>query len=403
VARIALLHYTLPPVIGGVESIVESQFRVLTEVGHDVRLIAGRGGPPGADVALIPEIDPEAESVRLGFRRLGGSVPPPGHLQVRRLVDRLTDVLAGYEQCWVHNAFTVFLNPFLTAALRSMAADMPGISWVAWCEDASALTDHWDALSTGEMRLLSRAVPGLRYVTISNARRTQLAPVLGIAEGDIDVISPALDVPRWLALSSKMQAWVRDVGLARREPVVLVPSKLLPHKILQMAVRLAHALLQVVPNPVVLITAAASPHDFDASTLVLQGLRRMASDLNVDQHVHFVAAELGGEPGEMVVRDLMLLSDLVFLPSAEEGFSMPVLEAAALRVPILCTDIPAFRETGGQNAHFLPLGAEPCDVAQIVLQVAKEPTNQDRRTAVRSWERFREQVAALADTPGARV
>ena len=43
----------------------------------------------------------------------------------------------------------------------------------------------------------------------------------------------------------------------------------------------------------------------------------------------------------------------VLLPSFAEGFGFPVIEALALGVPVLCSDIPALRETGGSVPEFL--------------------------------------------------
>ena len=41
--QIALLHYSVPPVIGGVESVLAQQARLMADAGHNVRGIAGRG------------------------------------------------------------------------------------------------------------------------------------------------------------------------------------------------------------------------------------------------------------------------------------------------------------------------------------------------------------------------
>ena len=42
--RIALLHYTYPPVIGGVEFVMEGQANILTDMGYKVRVITASGG-----------------------------------------------------------------------------------------------------------------------------------------------------------------------------------------------------------------------------------------------------------------------------------------------------------------------------------------------------------------------
>jgi glycosyltransferase involved in cell wall biosynthesis len=54
---------------------------------------------------------------------------------------------------------------------------------------------------------------------------------------------------------------------------------------------------------------------------------------------------------EMV--SLLRGASAVLLPSFAEGFGFPVIEALALGVPVLCSDIPALRETGGSVPEFL--------------------------------------------------
>ena len=43
----------------------------------------------------------------------------------------------------------------------------------------------------------------------------------------------------------------------------------------------------------------------------------------------------------------------MLLPSFAEGFGFPVIEALGLGLPVLCSDIPALRETGGEVPEYL--------------------------------------------------
>ncbi|MDE3081533.1 MAG: glycosyltransferase, partial [Paracoccaceae bacterium] len=42
-------------------------------------------------------------------------------------------------------------------------------------------------------------------------------------------------------------------------------------------------------------------------------------------------------------------------PSLAEGYGLPPLEAAALGVPVVCNDLPIYRETLGDSAVYAPI------------------------------------------------
>jgi glycosyltransferase involved in cell wall biosynthesis len=45
----------------------------------------------------------------------------------------------------------------------------------------------------------------------------------------------------------------------------------------------------------------------------------------------------------------------VLAPSTTEGFGLPVVEALLAGAPVVCSDIPAFRELGGEHCRYVPL------------------------------------------------
>ncbi|MDR7567526.1 MAG: glycosyl transferase family 1, partial [Armatimonadota bacterium] len=66
--EIVLLHYTAPPVVGGVEGMLAEQARLLRAAGYRVRILAGRGG--GEGYTRLPLLYGRHPEVRTAHRAL---------------------------------------------------------------------------------------------------------------------------------------------------------------------------------------------------------------------------------------------------------------------------------------------------------------------------------------------
>ena len=71
---------------------------------------------------------------------------------------------------------------------------------------------------------------------------------------------------------------------------------------------------------------------------------------------------------------------LLVFPTLYEGFGLPLLEAADRGLPVLASDIPALRETGGDSARFVPPG-DPGAWAVAVTELASDPAARERLRA----------------------
>lgn len=358
--------------MGGIETLMEVQRAVLTDLGHQVIIVSGRGG----DIE-IPAMHPE--NVSTAARLL---VAGPPETCVAALAADLQVAVRGCTHVWVHNILTVALNLPLTRAGRQIILANPQIHWVYWCADVSAASRFVNL--PAEERAIVTARDPVRYVAISQSRRDDLAAALALDPRGIRVITPPVNPYTWLELGAETRTLVHHLDLFNRTPLVLVPSKLLPHKNLSAAARLARGLG---PGALVLVTGAPSPHE-RSSTLPIREVLR-------DAGVALVTDVLNLVPSQRTVRELMLLADLVFLPSHEEGFGMPVLEAAALRVPLLCSDILALRESAGPDVCYVQPDAEEGVLAREARAIASYTVNVQRRRSIHSLGRFRAALEGL--------
>lgn len=65
-------------------------------------------------------------------------------------------------------------------------------------------------------------------------------------------------------------------------------------------------------------------------------------------------------------------ADLLVMPSQYEGFGLPVAEAMACGVPVICGDCGALREVGGLAATFVP-PRDPVALAQAMQAILSDP------------------------------
>ena len=81
---------------------------------------------------------------------------------------------------------------------------------------------------------------------------------------------------------------------------------------------------------------------------------------------------------ERELRSVVAGARALVLPSRDEGFGLPALEALACGVPVVCAELPALREITGGHADFVPYG--DVDALRAALHdVVSRPV--DRRAA----------------------
>ncbi|MFF4593060.1 glycosyltransferase family 4 protein [Amycolatopsis sp. NPDC001319] len=90
-----------------------------------------------------------------------------------------------------------------------------------------------------------------------------------------------------------------------------------------------------------------------------------------------------GYLSDVDLRTVVAGAAALVLPSRDEGFGLPVLEAMASDVPVVCTDIPALREVAGPCATLVPyddVDGLATALRQAVLDPHATATSTARRT-----------------------
>ncbi len=398
--RVLLVHYTTPPVVGGVERVLARHARLLAGEGFEAHVVTGRGGPVGPGVRLhrLPCVDSRNRRVLAVTRELeAGRVTPAFHGLVAQIREDLRRPLAGADICIVHNALVLHKNLALTAALHQLALQ-GSTRFVAWCHDL-AWTNPQDRphLHPGApWSLLRTAIPGVTYVAVSTDGRRELAALLGVVPNGVDPAAFLRLTPtgRWLAAALRL--WEQQV-------VLLLPVRITRRKQIEYALHVVAELVRRELAVRLLITGPPGAHT-PGNREYLDELRGLRHRLGLDDQVVF-CADLPGPRGrrlrlsDRTMADLYLLADALILPSRREGFGLPLLEAALARLPAWTSDLPPLREVGGDAIHTFDLADPPAVVAlRLIHTLMEERGYRLRRRVLASytWEGImRERIVPL--------
>jgi len=302
---IAILHYSKPPIIGGVERVIGEQAVALRACGHEVEILTRN------------EWSEE-----------------------------------NWDAVIVHNVFTMPFYLDWTRELLELARRRTDIRWINWIHDV-----RW-----------AEEVPQAVHIAVSEHRKAEYAKH---TSAPIHVIPNGIDAAAVLGLTERIAfLQLENAGL-----VLLHPTRFVRRKNIELGLRV----LAELPEALYIVTAAPDPHQGDGR-LYYEELVTLAESLGVRDRVMFV-----GESNPLSdddVRSLYQMADVLFFPSTQEGYGLPLIEAALHGVPVLCSDIPPHREVAA-GATFFALGESAEQIAMKVRRCAAVQARQQRRELMR--------------------
>ena len=190
------------------------------------------------------------------------------------------------------------------------------------------------------------------------------APVVAVPHG----VDPAWSVPQPVT------------GLGLPAEYVLFVGTLEPRKDVRTLLA-AHALLP------------------DAPPLVLVGPPGWGEQVDVGDAI------TPGYLDDDVLRPVVAGASALVLPSRDEGFGLPLLEALAAGTPVVASDLPVLREVGGAHVRYAAVGDAPAfaEALRSVLEDPPDPAAGRSHAAGFTWARSAEAhraAYALASATG---
>ncbi len=379
--KIALIHYTYAPVIGGVEIVMAEHARLFADHGHEVTVFCDQG---------------KSEDRRIRVELLTDAA------DADELARALEPRLAKMDVIIIHNVATMPFHLGLTEALWNLATRLTSVRFIAWVHDLVALNPDYNLPSLKEWpwSSLARAHERYRYVSVSELRRSQFVQ---LTNAKCTVIPNGIDPERMLCLTAPIAELAREYDLAAREIVLLHPTRLLKRKNVEFGLKVAAALKAAGRSCAYIVTGAPDVQN-PASRSYAEQLQLLRSRLDLDDDVLFLHEDMPIEESDLA--SLYSLADALFFPSRQEGFGLPVLEAALHRLPVFCSAIEPLNALLTRGVTVFPLDAEPAQIALLIAarlgtNDAWQARNEVRRTY--AWRAiYRNYLAPLlaeSDTP----
>lgn len=388
---VAILHFTGPPVVGGVEALMGVHAALLARHGYPTRVICGKGEQflAGVPLRVIPELYSKHPELTAVNEELERGVVSERFQALADLIYRTLKVdLGGVDMAIVHNAFTLHFNLPMTVALHWMAERGEGPRFISWCHDLSWTNPLYipKLRNAFPWKLLKEPLGTVDYVVVSELRREELAGQFGWAGDRLAVVPAGVDPAVQMKLEPGTADLVSALGLLDGDLLMLAPVRITKRKNLELAIRITCSLLDLGVQARLLVTGPPGPHNVRSGDYVSE-LRQLRRELGVEREVvllfehagqalpasvNTAVAWPGGDGGggaetypvgDRMMYDLYSLADLLLFSSSQEGFGIPLLEAGLLKLPIFCSNIPPFREIGGSEVNYFELDDPPADIA----------------------------------------
>jgi len=388
--HIGMLHYSCPPVVGGVEEVLSQHASILTRLGQSVSILAGMGSVYTDSFPV--RIEPVLGSKNASILKALDQYNTGDHKYFDRLTDRITRILKEWSQdldvILAHNVLHMPFNLPFAIALHRLAESGNSPPIVSWAHDSTYLQPGYPKhLDNPPWNILRRPDSNIHYVTISESREKMFNKLKG--DFNWKIIYDGIDPASFFYLDPKSIKLAEELDLFGRDLVVVQPSRVTPRKNLELSIHIVRGIKNLGYNILFILTGAYDPHEAKAVSYYRR-LRYWIKELGMDDNIAILAEYRFKDrkkliPDRIFIRDLYLMADLLLMTSKDEGFGLPLIEAGLIKLPIACSEIPPFLEVG-KDACFFSLDDHPLTIAgRIVEYLARSKSNKMFRRVMKKY------------------
>ena len=197
-------------------------------------------------------------------------------------------------------------------------------------------------------------------ITVSESCRQFLLTREGIPEKKLTLVQNAIDLSRYSPDCGSREASRLALGLPAGVPIVAGVGRLNPQKNFFLFVEIAKAVRRRVPDAH-FILAGEGPEE--------AMLRQLVQGAGMNDHITF-----SGYVAD--TRKVYLAADVLLMPSLFEGLPMTLLEAMAMRMPVVASALDGIAEviTDGQDGFLVP-DLDAALFAERVARLLEDPAS----------------------------
>lgn len=386
--KIAIFHYSGPPNISGVDVIIRDQARQFRLHGHRVEIVAGIVKQFRKDIPVhtIQRMNPKHPLVVATTKELEKGIISSNFTKLERsLYFSIKKYLKqnNIQVCILHNLFTRPYNLALTSALARLMKDLPNIQFIAWVHDVVFYNEPNTLLrrklgNQYPWSLLIKPLPQLTYVCVSKFLKNDILTAFnGLKPTRIVFVPNSHDIQKFLGLSPMVRSLYEDIHGLECDLIACLPVRAIPRKNLELAIRIARAIVDKKIKFKLLLTANID-YKRKKNLDYYNSLQKLVQRLKLNNNVFFLedyfkrfATDHKPAP-KIPIPELFLISDFLLFTSRLEGFGLPLIEAGLMRCPIFTIDLPPLREIGSTNINYFTSNANAKQIADYILENLKK-------------------------------
>jgi glycosyltransferase involved in cell wall biosynthesis len=381
--RIGILHYSAPKKeIGGVEIVIDDHIRFLSNMGHKISLIYGSGGGlKNSNVTeyQVPLLSSNGKKIlKIQKSILKKKDATKEFIEIKNEIkEELIRILPKLDVCIIHNMPSMPFNFAATAAINEITEETK-IKFIFWLHDSILLREEWNEdFRKFPYSLLHYKDKNIIYITPTDFRAKQFSELPEqFRIPSMNVIPNGVNIEEYIKIDETTKLLLNKLDISFEDYIIVSPVRITPRKNIELALHVVDELRHFIDTKALAIKLLITgPPDHQARKQgkdYLKWLYEIVKNLDLKKNVIFchdiVSHEREYENGGVKkwnVADVYNIADLIFIPSKEEGFGLPVIEAGAARKPIFCSRIPPFKELIKDDieGNMFDLTESPRDIA----------------------------------------